>query len=116
MHAGEESSAERLLREHFEQLTLSFLQPLETFTSMGSLSLRAPPTAAEAGSGLMMHDWSYEGQSRFLRELEKLEPPPLPRSLVPERAALLRLYTSFFRTPHFALWWERRRRRADAAL
>ena len=64
----------------------------------------------------MMHDWSYESQSRFLRELEKIEPPPLPRSLVPERAALLRLYASFFRTPHFALWWERRRRRADAAL
>ena len=29
---GEEGRGEQLLREHFEQLTLSFLQPLETFT------------------------------------------------------------------------------------
>ena len=27
-----ERAGERMLREHFEQLTLSFLQPLETFT------------------------------------------------------------------------------------
>ena len=37
---------------------------------------------------MMMQEWSYETQTRFLRELEKLEPPPLPRSIVPQRADL----------------------------
>ena len=128
---GDGDSAERLLREHFEQLTASFLQPLEMFTSMGSLSLRAPPPAAAEPIGgspgsrappgqapglMMMHEWSYETQMRFLKELERMEPPPLPRTIVPQRADLLRLYTAFLRTPHFAHWWERRRQRADAAL
>ena len=65
---------------------------------------------------MMLHEWSYETQTRFLKEVEKMEPPPLPRSIVPERSDLLRLYTAFLRTPHFAAWWERRRQRADAAL
>ena len=97
---------------------------------MGSLTLRAPlasaTSAAPAGSSagapppttaglLMMHEWSYETQTRFLKEVEKLEPPPLPRSIVPQRADLLKLYTAFLRTRHFARWWERRRQRADAA-
>ena len=128
---GDGDSAERLLREHFEQLTASFLQPLEMFTSMGSLSLRAPPPAAAEPIGgspgsrappgqapglMMMHEWSYETQMRFLKELERMEPPPLPRTIVPQRADLLRLYTAFLRTPHFAHWWERRRERAAAGL
>ena len=97
---------------------------------MGSLTLRAPAAAPSAAGGgaaatgeaaasaglLMMHEWSYETQTRFLKEVEKMEPPPLPRSIVPERSDLLRLYTAFLRTPHFAAWWERRRQRADAAL
>ena len=66
--------------------------------------------------GLMLHEWSYEAQTRFLREVEAMEPPPLPRSIVPQRADLLRLYTAFLRTPHFAQWWESRRRRVDAGL
>jgi hypothetical protein len=45
-------------------------------------------------------------QARFLKEIEELEPPPLPRSLVPQRADLIKLYTSFLRTPHFTHWWE----------
>ena len=59
---------------------------------------------------MMMQEWSYETQTRFLRELEKLEPPPLPRSIVPQRADLLKLYTAFLRTPHFAHWWQQRRK------
>ena len=93
----------------------------ETFTSMGSLTLRAPSNSgggggdAQAGPGLlMMHEWSYETQTRFLKEVEKMEPPPLPRSIVPQRNHLLRLYTAFLRTPTFASWWERRRQRANA--
>jgi hypothetical protein len=84
---------------------------------MGSLSLRAPADSASTKvDGMMMHEWSYETQTRFLREIEKLEPPPLPRTIVPQRLDLLRLYTAFLRTPHFAHWWERRRQRASAAL
>ena len=90
----------------------------EAFTSMGSLTLRAPSKSgsdAQAGPGLlMMHVWSYESQTRFLKEVEKMEPPPLPRSIVPQRNDLLRLYTAFLRTPTFASWWERRRQRANA--
>ena len=40
-------------------------------------------------------------QTRFLKEVEKMELPPLPRSIVPERSDLLRLYTVF--SPHAAL-------------
>ena len=92
---------------------------------MGSLMMRAPKGAATGGTsaaadgaleGMMMHEWSYETQARFLRELERLEPPPLPRSILPQRSDLLKLYANFFRTPHFAHWWERRRERADAGL
>ena len=57
---------------------------------------------------MTLHEWTYEMQTRFLRELERLEPPPLPRSIVPQRSELLRLYTAFMRTPHFAQWWESR--------
>ena len=64
----------------------------------------------------MLNEWSYETQTRFLKEVERMEPPPLPRSIVPQRLDLLRLYQSFLRTPTFARWWERRRQRAtDAA-
>ena len=122
--SDEEDGRERLLREHFEQLTASFLQPLETFTSMGSLTLRAPAAANGARGGAadaaalphMMHEWSYEAQTRFLKEVSQMEPPPLPRSIVPQRADLLKLYAAFLRTPHFARWWERRRQHADAAM
>ena len=55
----------------------------------------------------MLHEWSYETQTRFLKEVEKMELPPLPRSIVPEQSDLLRLYTAFLHTPHFAAWWER---------
>jgi hypothetical protein len=125
---GTAGRGDRLLREHFEQLTLSFLQPLERFTTMGSLQIGSHmrPTAEGGGGGangdgreslgLMLHEWSYEAQTRFLREVEAMEPPPLPRSIVPQRADLLRLYTAFLRTPHFAQWWESRRRRVDAGL
>ena len=96
---------------------------------MGSLTLRAPPQggssssagadgvapAAAAAGLLMLHEWSYETQTRFLKEVEKMEPPPLPRSIVPQRSDVLKLYTAFLRTHHFARWWERRRQRADAA-
>ena len=53
---------------------------------MGSLALRPAPLPAL----LMMH---FDG-ARFLTELRELQPPPLPRSLVPERAALVTLYTN----------------------
>ena len=83
-----------------------------------------PPSTTTTGGGgggggrlmMMLHEWSYEAQSRFLKELERVEPPPLPRTICPQRADLLRLYAAFLRTPHFAHWWERRRQRADAAL
>ncbi len=42
-----------------------------------------------------------------------MEPPPLPRTIVPQRADLVKLYTNFFRTPHFAHWWKQRRRAID---
>ena len=58
----DEPVGERLLREHFEQLTLSFLQPLDTFMTMGSLSLRTP--AEGSGPIAMLHDWSYETLAR----------------------------------------------------
>eukprot|EP00325_Prymnesiales_sp_UTEX-LB-985_P016242 CAMPEP_0174750092 /NCGR_PEP_ID=MMETSP1094-20130205/97021_1 /TAXON_ID=156173 /ORGANISM="Chrysochromulina brevifilum, Strain UTEX LB 985" /LENGTH=85 /DNA_ID=CAMNT_0015955389 /DNA_START=74 /DNA_END=331 /DNA_ORIENTATION=- len=85
---------------------------------MGSLSLRpAAACAAEEGTErLMMQQWSYETQTRFLQELEKVEPPPLPRTIVPHRPDLVRLYAAFLRTPHFAQWWERRRCLTMAAL
>jgi hypothetical protein len=86
----------------------------------------------------MLHEWTYEAQARFLREVErgghsrligsaacrlqpdsrrslvpvqveKMEPPPLPRSIVLHGAELVKLYSAFFRTPHFRSWWQRRR-------
>ena len=115
-HPGQ--PAEALLREHFAQLTTSFLQPLERFLLMGSLEMRTPsPAGTETGrEAMMLHEWSYEAQTRFLRELEKMEPPPLPRSIVPQRADLVRLYAAFLRTPSFARWFELRRQRASAAF
>ncbi|KAL1512261.1 hypothetical protein AB1Y20_005523 [Prymnesium parvum] len=92
----------QLLREHFEGLTASFLEPLERFCTMGSLHLRQPI----GGSTLMLQKWGPQTQARFLKEIENLEPPPLPRSLVPQRAHLLKLYAAFLRTPHFTHWWE----------
>ena len=79
----------------------SHLSPLTPPLLRGPTHLYAPPNPA---------------QTRFLGEMEKVEPPPLPRSIVPHRADLLRLYVAFLRTPHFANWWDRRRRRAAAAL
>ncbi|KAL3927283.1 MAG: hypothetical protein SGPRY_002895 [Prymnesium sp.] len=100
-----EQTQAQLLREHFEWLTTSFLEPLERFCTMGSCHLRQPV----GGSTLMLQKWDPATQARFLKEIESLEPPPLPRSLVPQRAHLLKLYSAFLRTPHFTHWWGCRR-------
>ena len=109
--------------------SLTMRAPAPAAGSSTEADARAPPRAADAGGGaaaaaaasgggrlMMLHEWSYEAQTRFLKELERVEPPPLPRTIVPQRADLLRLYAAFLRTPHFAHWWDRRRQRADAAL
>jgi len=89
-------------------LTRSFLAPLERFGAMGSLALRSAPLPP-----LLMMRFD---RVRFLAELRDLQPPPLPRTLVPERAALVTLYARFLATEHFRLWWDDRREQAVAAL
>ena len=51
----------------------------------------------------------------FLSELRHLQPSPLPRTLVPERADLVTLYSRFLATELFRVWWEDRRAQAVAA-
>ena len=98
-----------LLQHHFGSLTASFLSPLEHFGHTGSLTLPCPKGATEPLALLERFD-----AERFLDEVCRLKPQPLPRTLVPGRAELRTLYERFLGTEHFWLWWEGRRERAVA--
>ena len=78
---------------------------------MGSLALQPTPRQQREQLPALLARFDAP---RFLVELRDLQPPPLPRTAVPERAALVTLYARFLATEHFRLWWEDRRAHAVA--
>lgn len=106
-----DARAASLLEHHFGSLTASFLSPLERFGALGALTLAPARGATEPPALLERFD-----ADRFLDEVCRLQPQPLPRTLVTSRAELRTLYERFLGTEHFRLWWEGRRERAVAGL
>ena len=109
---GDVRASSLLLQHHFGSLTASFLSPLERFGAMGSLRLAPPPATRGAGEPLALLE-RFDAE-RFLDEVCRLQPQPLPKTIVPGKAELRSLYERFLGTEHFRLWWEARRERAVA--
>eukprot|EP00051_Salpingoeca_urceolata_P015273 m.197183 g.197183 ORF g.197183 m.197183 type:complete len:733 (-) comp18344_c0_seq1:352-2550(-) len=94
------------IRNHFAELTQSFLIPLEQYV------MRLMPLKSTISAFKVVPTLGTFSPRDFLKSVAK-SPAPLSRS---RRGNWLTLYANFLKSPNFRAWWTQRQRDANSQL